>query len=130
MKLIYNAIQTPDGTILESRHQHDYKTYVDKLTEEVYMVDGGLEYQRSSVNIVPAKNLAIYLEDGVENYRNVVTWGTRGKLGDKPLRYVKLSEMATEHIEACLETQTHMHPHYKQAFRMELVYRELTSHSA
>ena len=27
--LVHNALQTPDGTIIESRHRHDYKTYED-----------------------------------------------------------------------------------------------------
>ncbi len=42
-KLIRNAIQTPDGTILESRHIHDYVCHTDK-NGHYYAVDGGLSY--------------------------------------------------------------------------------------
>ena len=41
--LIRNAIQTPDGTILESTHRHDYKEYKD-ANGLTYMVDGVCEH--------------------------------------------------------------------------------------
>ena len=41
-ELVYNAIQTPDGTILRSRHRHDYVTHKD-ANGKTYMLDGGDE---------------------------------------------------------------------------------------
>ena len=32
VRLIRNALQTPDGTVLESYHRHDYKTHLDGIT--------------------------------------------------------------------------------------------------
>jgi hypothetical protein len=124
MKMIRQAIQTPDGTILESRHRHDYVTHVDKVTGEQYMIDGGTEYRRGSINQVPAKDMSVYLEDGIEAVREAVTWGTRGINGDEPLRWIKLRDMTTDHIQACLDTQSRMHPNYREAFEMELEYRK------
>jgi len=43
----YTALRTPDGTIIRSRHRHDYVTYTDANGKK-YMIDGGLDYVRSS----------------------------------------------------------------------------------
>lgn len=124
MRLIYSAIQTPDGTILESRHTHDYRTHVDTVTGEEYMIDGGLSYQRTNVNKVPAKDLSIYMEDGHEKVREVIAWGTYGKEGKGPFRLVLLKDMETDHIQACLDNVPTMHPYYKESFTNELEYRK------
>ena len=47
-KYLANRIRTPDGTILESMHRHDYVTYIDANGKE-YMVDGGLDYLRRNI---------------------------------------------------------------------------------
>lgn len=122
MKLIRNAIQTPDGTILESRHRHDYKSHVD-ANGKTYMVDGGLEYQRSTIHDDQI-DLCVTLEDGHEAVREVLEWGTRGKDGRGDLRLVKLKDMETDHIKACLETQRSMYPQIRTAMENELEYRD------
>lgn len=42
---IQNAIKCPDGKLLFSKYRHDY------VTHKEYMVDGGLEYFRSSATL-------------------------------------------------------------------------------
>ena len=123
MRIIYNAIRTPDGTILESRHVYDYKTHTDK-NGEVYMVDGGLEYLRRSCNTHPAEEMSVYLEDGHELVREVATWGSYGKNGDEPLKYIPIKDMTEEHILNCLKNCYRMHPHYRVAFENELQWRK------
>ena len=123
--LVYNAIRTPDGTVLESRHRHDYVVYVDKNGKE-YMVDGGLEYIRRNVHDdAPYEELSVYTTDGHDRVREVVKWGTYGKDGSQPLSHILLKDMNTDHIQACLENVLSMHPTYKESFKEELKLRSL-----
>lgn len=120
---IYSAIRTPDGTVLVSRDTHDYKTHVDAVTGETYMIDGGLDYMRTFVNQVPAENLSVFLEDGIEKIREVFSWGSRGKDGKQLLHYILLKDMDADHIEAILRTQTHISKAVRTAFELELKHR-------
>lgn len=124
--IIRNAILTPDGTYLRSYHVHDYKTHVDKVTGEVYMVDGGNEYLRRSVNDVPAEDLTVYLDDNFEVVRMAFVWKSYGKnLEHAPNGiYVALCDMEDDHIEAILTTQTHIRGTFvEKLFKDELKYR-------
>ena len=101
MQLIRNAIQTPDGTILESTHRHDYKHYTD-ANGKTYMIDGGLDYVRSSVH-ADQVSLALYNDAPHEVQRNILKWGTYGINQDQRLKYVTIAEMDTAHIEAVVK---------------------------
>ena len=105
VKIVANRIRTPDGTILESMHRHDYVTYTDANGKE-YMVDGGLDYLRRNVHDdAPYEELSVYDDAPYALVREVFKWGTRGKDGKQPLKFVVLKDMTTDHIEAILETQ-------------------------
>ena len=122
-RIVSNRIRTPDGTILESMHRHDYVTYVDANGKE-YMVDGGLDYLRRNVHDdAPYEELSVYTDDLHIEIRNVFRWGTRGKDGRQPLTYVPLKDLTTEHIEAILDTQTHIQEHIRKIFLDELSIR-------
>lgn len=123
-RIVSNRIRTPDGTILESMHRHDYVTYVDANGKE-YMVDGGLDYLRRNVHDdAPYEELSVYTDDLHIEIRNVFRWGTRGKDGRQPLTYVPLKDLTTEHIEAILDTQTHIQEHIRKIFLDELSFRD------
>lgn len=127
MNYLYNAIQTPDGTILESKHRHDYRTHIDKVTGEEYMVDGGGEYLRRNVNKIPATELSIPAEGYVhEKARRYFRWGVRGRTPETQydVRWVKLEDLGDNHIEAILETQKLSAQVFK-LFEHEMIYRQL-----
>ena len=122
-RIVSNRIRTPDGTILESMHRHDYVTYTDANGKE-YMVDGGLDYLRRNVHDDALyEELSVYDDAPYALIREVFKWGTRGKGGKQPLTYVPLKDLTTEHIEAILDTQTHIASHIRQIFINELNFR-------
>ena len=100
-RLILSRIQTPDGTLLTSHHRHDYVTYTDANGEE-YMLDGGNDYQRTSVNKEPFKDLSIWSDAPYKIIRENFHRGGRGKNGDEPLKWVPLSEMSDEWVKNCI----------------------------
>ena len=122
-KYLANRIRTPDGTILESMHRHDYVTYIDANGKE-YMVDGGLDYLRRNIHDdAPYTELSILSTDEHSVVREVFKWGTYGIDGKQPLKYLILKDMSWDHIEAILETQTQLRDHVRQVFVNELDYR-------
>ena len=123
-RIVSNSIRTPDGTILESMHRHDYVTYVDANGKE-YMVDGGLDYLRRNVHDdAPYEELSVHSDDSHMLIREVFKWGTRGKDGRQPLTYVPLKHLTTEHIDAILDTQSHIADYVRKIFIDELNYRD------
>ena len=100
MKLIRNALQTPDGTIIESKHRHDCRFYTDANGKE-YMVDGGLEYLRRSVH-ADQIDMNLYDTESHQVQAKVLTWGSYGIRGDQPRRDIPIAEMETSHIKAVL----------------------------
>lgn len=100
--LIRNAIRTPDGTIIESRSQHDFVTHVDKRTRKEYMIDGGLDYSRRSAH-GDEEDLCVYDDAPHDLQRQVLRWGTYGKTGIQPYRMIPIADMETTHILAVLK---------------------------
>ena len=108
-RLIYNAIITPDGTVLCSKHRHDFKTYVDTKDKLTYMVDGGLDYARR--NVGSYKEISLYLEDGIEVIRNVVSISNK-----------LLKDIPEDMLEEFLSEES-FHENMLEAIKMELDYR-------
>jgi hypothetical protein len=122
-QLVSNKIRTPDGTIIQSFHCHDYVVHHDKNGKN-YMVDGGLDYLRRNVHSdAPYTELSLTVEDNFEDVRRDFHWGTRGKDGRQPLTWKRLIDLDTDHILNILETQTHIKPWLRDLFEQELQVR-------
>lgn len=64
------------------------------------------------IKIPQAKGIDYSKIDGAE-----ARWGTYGKNGDQPLRWVKLKDCETDHLQAILETQINLDKGYKQTIQ-------------
>lgn len=104
-ELLVNRWMTPDGTILHSKAPHDYVRYWDE-EERYYAVDSTLSgLVRITGNL---KNLCLYEDDPHEEVRKYFCWGTYGKNGDQPHKWVALKDMSNLHIDAILRTHVHI----------------------
>jgi len=121
-QVLVSGMMCPDGTVLYSRHRHDYKTH-DDANGEWYMIDGGVDYVKSSVNNVRAQYISLTTESPHVEIREHFGWGTYGKDGKEPLHEILLKDMETGHLEAVMRTQTHLAPVLVKLFESELNFR-------
>jgi hypothetical protein len=149
-RIVLNQIMTPDGTILKSMNRHDYVTYTDKNGLE-YMVDGGHEYLRRTVNTTELNfftkvkiallklvgktwkdpleytELSIYEDAPFEVIRENFHRGGRGKDGRQPLTWVPMFEMSDDWLKACIsynEEKGMGKSFANKMYRKELKYRK------
>ncbi len=120
--IVASRLRTPDGTIIQSHHRHDYVTHKDANGRE-YMLDGGLDYVRRSAH-GDEELMTVTLDDPHKVVRESCTWGSRGIDGDQPLTYKKLCDMDASHINAVLQNVPRIYPSIKLAMENELEYRQ------
>lgn len=108
------------GNVIQSYSRHDYKP----CSCGSIAVDGGISYLRRVGDMLAYEDLSVTTSDPFELQREVFSWGTRGKNGDEPLRFIPLCEMTSEHIEAILETQWQISDYVRKLFADELEFRQ------
>lgn len=127
MRYLYNAIRTPDGTVIESLHVHDYREYTDK-NGYTYMVDGGHNYLRRNIHIeAPYIELSIEDDSKFETRREYLKWGSNYDKDMNPLPktiWKPIKELDTDHIEAILEGNFTNNEIYLDTFKKELEWRK------
>jgi hypothetical protein len=87
------------------------------------MLDGGTEYQRYGGKVLKHVDLSgtIYLTDGFEKCRIAPIWGSYGKDGTDPIKYMSVSEMDTEHLGTVIKEMGHR----IEKWRLDLMKQEL-----
>lgn len=131
---VYRELKTPDGTILYNDHSHDYKTHIDTITGETYMLSGGNnKYYNTSNNIIEGVILELYNTDPIEIIREKIT---RHSFNDKNEKTTKLmKDCSNLHIENILKHIKQVEdtikpiflntiPQYKDMWKRELKYRK------
>ena len=102
--ILRNAIQTPDGTILESFHRHDYKSHIDSVNNHVYAVDGGHDYLRR-FGPPGYKELTVHDDGDHETRRNNLRWGQNfDKEGNKlpETKWVLVKDLTDSHLDGII----------------------------
>ena len=121
-EILINKMRTPDGTMLESKHRHDYVTHMDANGKE-YMLDGGLDYVRCSAH-GDEEMYTLMSDDDHGLIRVVLTWGTYGREGDQLITHVLIADMETEHLQACIDgMRGYPRPAMYKVMQDELEYR-------
>ncbi len=125
-QILVNQIKTPDGTIIQSRHRHDYVTHTDKNGLE-YMCDGGMDYLRRNIHKdAPHKEMSVYTTDPHEEIRKYVERGGRGVNGDEPLKHVILKDIGNHWLGNIIKWEEEHRPDnaYLPIYRAEVKFRE------
>ena len=118
--VLVNMIETPDGTLLQSKSHYDFVSYKDKNGSE-YFVDGGLSYlRRGGVEWVER---SLYEGDPHSELREYFVWGTYGKNGDEEFKWVKLRDMDDGHIAAIVR-EGHGAEHVRKLMEDEIEWRK------
>lgn len=112
--LTQNALWWPAaGVYLKSTHTHDFTGHEIEIApglKQSLSLDGGCSYSRvvSSGNPV-YQDFSLWEDSPFEEVCQKMLWGTYGKNGDQPRRWVPLRECETEHLQAILRTQLHIY---------------------
>jgi hypothetical protein len=123
--ILFNAIKTPDGTVLSSTHRHDFVAHKDEITNKVYGVDGGSEYFKRIGDFYDCEDLSITNKTAFEEIRSRFHWGSYGVNSGGPLVMKRVSELSNSHIVAIIENVfKDKRSVFKSWFDLELLYRE------
>lgn len=126
-KLLLSRIKTPDGTVLISRHRHDFVCYTDANGKE-YCLDGGYDYQRVIADD-DWEDASIYSDSDFELIRSNIYRGTYGINGTEPYKEVLVKDIDDSWLVAIIKYEKEYRPNnpFIEVFLKEAHYRKLTN---
>ena len=71
--IVFRAMKTPDGTIIQSKHRHDFVGHEDK-NGNFYAIDGGLDYCRITAMDTNYKIVQVEDSEPFEIVRQFAYW--------------------------------------------------------
>lgn len=99
-----NAVQLVEtGEVLVSQHVHDYVSATTP-SGKTFFLDGGGEYIRRGGD---AEVISLHIDESsdIDTIANRAVWGTYGKDGKGPKKFIRLCMADTSHLNAILDTQ-------------------------
>lgn len=124
-QLLYNAIQTPDGTILHSKHRHDFVCHIDANGKK-YCIDGGLDYRRIVGDTNDIKDMCVYDDGKWETRRKYLCWERKYDENMNQLpetEWIPIKDLKTSHIKNILKNVKEIPSIYLTTFKQELIHR-------
>lgn len=120
--LVANRWECPDGTILHSKHRHDFVEHVDEQGNYSFADGGNGYYIRTSGNLI---DRCVRSTDPFELQREFFLWGSYGKDGKQDKKYIPLCQLTDQHLACILETQVHIRgTHVEVLMLAEVEYRK------
>jgi hypothetical protein len=121
--LIQNAVKCDVcGEIITSTHVHDMSVCG---CDNRAMTDGGGDYVRcGAVDMSKISSLALYENTGFDTKKENLIWGTYGKDGTEPLKWVKLIDCTSDHLQAILDNVRGIGPLHTKVIKVILEERE------
>lgn len=108
-KILQNGLENLEtGEIIVSKSVHDYiVSYFPSNENLAIAVDGGDFYIRRAGNIelrdIKWRDISFNDQTPFPQMCDLLAWGTRGKTGKDPLKYVFLKDCEVSHLEAILK---------------------------
>jgi hypothetical protein len=125
-RVLYNAIRTPDGTVIVSTNRHDFVSHTD-ANGRYYAVDGGSDYSRRVFDQMDYTDISVHDDGEWSTRREYLVWGNNY---DKDMNrlleteWILIKDLATDHIEAILDGGYCKDEMYLETFNEELKNRE------
>lgn len=119
-QLLVNSIKCPDGTVLTSRHVHDFQSHTQEDGRS-YFVDGGCHYQRIGYSDEEYLDCSLYSDDPHEVIRSKFIWTSFGRSGKEEPTHTALEDIGEKHLKALLNFPTSQT--MRQVFQAEWLYR-------
>ena len=127
-RILYNAIRTPDGTVISSKHRHDFVCHIDANGKK-YCVDGGLVYLRRIADTFDYEDLTVIDDGNHETRRQYLFWGINydkdGKWLESGTIWTHIKDLETNHIKNIINGAFLVgNVFLQEVFNNELKYRE------
>lgn len=112
--IIYNAIECPDGTVIESQYRWDFVKHTQEDGRE-YAVDGGCDYLKRLFTDYDWKELSVTTESPHEEIRKVFKWTSQldkdGNILECPITK-RLKDLEDDHVLALVKWTADGYPAY------------------
>lgn len=123
MTIIQNAVHVPEKNVyLKSAHVHEYVGFQSQGDD--FFIDGGCEYLRRNFGSDVDLGFVDYTltsESSLQEIYDKLLWGTYGKSGREPLKWLPIRTLEASHIKAILNQVSNVHPLYVAVLRHHLL---------